>query len=193
VRVLLIFCHPVEGSYHAALHRAAKAALARAGHEVDDLDLYAERFAPVLSREERLSYHDLAVNRRPVQGYVDRLLRAEALVLCFPIWSYGPPAMLKGFFDRVFIPGVSFSLQDGRVRPELTHIRKLAAVVSYGQPRWRAWLAGDPPRKLITRYVRYSTGLGTRVIYLAHYGMNVSTEATRRRFLEKVERAMAAF
>jgi NAD(P)H dehydrogenase (quinone) len=160
---------------------------------VDDLDLDAERVAPVLSREERLSYHDLAVNRRPVQGYVDRLLRAEALVLCFPIWSYGPPAMLKGFFDRVFIPGVSFSLQDGRVRPGLTHIRKLAAVVSYGQPRWRAWLAGDPPRKLITRYVRYSTGLGTRVIYLAHYGMNVSTEATRRRFLEKVERAMAAF
>jgi NAD(P)H dehydrogenase (quinone) len=193
VRVLLIFCHPVEGSYHAALHQAAKAVLARAGHEVDDLDLYAERFDPVLSREERLSYHDLAVNRRNVQGYVDRLLRAEALVLCFPIWSYGPPAMLKGFFDRVLLPGVSFSLKNGRVRPRLTHIRKLAAVVSYGQPRWRAWLAGDPPRKLITRYLRYSTGLGTRVIYLAHYGMNLSTEATRRRFLEKVERTMAEF
>jgi NAD(P)H dehydrogenase (quinone) len=193
VRVLLIFCHPVEDSYHAALHRTAKEALARAGHEVDDLDLYAERFDPVLSREERLSYHDLAVNRRPVQGYVDRLLRAEALILCFPIWSYGPPAMLKGFFDRVFIPGVSFALQDGRVRPGLTHLRKLAAVVSYGQPRWRAWLAGDPPRKLVTRYLRYSTGLGTRVIYLAHYGMNLSTDATRRRFLAKVERAMAAF
>jgi NAD(P)H dehydrogenase (quinone) len=193
VRVLLVFCHPVEDSYHGALHRAARAALEGAGHEVDDLDLYAERFDPVLSREERLSYHDLAVNRRTVQGHVDRLLRAEALVFCFPIWAYGPPAMLKGFFDRVLIPGVGFSLQDGRVRPGLTEVRKVAAVVSYGQPRWLAWLAGDPPRKLITRYLRFSTGLRTKVIYLAHYDMNLSTDATRRRFLARVERAMAGF
>jgi NAD(P)H dehydrogenase (quinone) len=193
VRVLLVFCHPVEDSYHGALHRAGRAALERAGYEVDDLDLYAERFDPVLSREERLSYHDLAVNRRPVQGYVDRLLRAEALVFCFPIWAYGPPAMLKGFFDRVFLPGVSFFLQDGRIRPGLTEIRKVAAVVSYGQPRWLAWLAGDPPRRLITRYLRLSTGRATKVIYLAHYGMNRSTDATRRRFLARVEHEMARF
>jgi putative NADPH-quinone reductase len=193
VRVLLVFCHPVEDSYNAALHRVAGAALERAGHEVDDLDLYGERFDPVLSREERLSYHDLAVNRRPVQGYVDRLLRADALVFCFPIWSYGPPAMLKGFFDRVFLPGVSFHLQDGRIRPGLTHIRKLAAIVSYGQPRWLAWLAGDPPRKLITRYLRLSTGRATKVTYLAHYGMNLSTDTTRRRFLARVAHEMATF
>ncbi|MGH6944280.1 MAG: NAD(P)H-dependent oxidoreductase [Geminicoccaceae bacterium] len=193
MRVLLIFCHPVETSYNAALHRAARTALERAGHEVDDLDLYAERFDPVLSREERLCYHDLAVNRRPVEPYVERLLGAEALVLCFPVWSYGPPAMLKGFFDRVFVPGVSFSLEDGRVRPGLTRIKKLAAIVSYGQPRWLAWLAGDPPRKLMTRWLRLSTGRATRVSYLAHYDMNRSTDASRKQFLAKVRRAMAAF
>ena len=193
MRVLLVFCHPVEDSYQGALHRAARAALESAGHEVDDLDLYGEGFDPVLSREERLSYHDLEVNRRSVQAYVDRLLRAEALVFCFPVWAYGPPAMLKGFFDRVFIPGVSFSLQNGRIRPGLTRVTKIAAIVSYGQPRWLAWLAGDPPRKLITRYLRLSTGRATKVTYLAHYGMNLSTDATRRRFLARVEREMARF
>ena len=193
MRVLLVFCHPVEDSYQDALHRAARAALERAGHEVDDLDLYGKRFDPVLSREEWLSYHDLEVNRRPVQAYVDRLLRAEALVFCFPVWAYGPPAMLKGFFDRVFIPGVSFSLQNGRIRPGLTRVTKIAAIVSYGQPRWLAWLAGDPPRKLITRYLRLSTGRATKVTYLAHYDMNLSTDATRRRFLARVEREMATF
>lgn len=193
MRVLLVFCHPVEDSYQGALHRAARAALERAGHEVDDLDLYGEGFDPVLSREERLSYHDLEVNRRSVQAYVDRLLRAEALVFCFPVWAYGPPAMLKGFFDRVFIPGVSFSLQNGRIRPGLTRVTKIAAIVSYGQPRWLAWLAGDPPRKLITRYLRLSTGRATKVTYLAHYDMNLSTDATRRRFVARVEREMARF
>jgi NAD(P)H dehydrogenase (quinone) len=139
--VLLLFCNPVEDSYHGALHRAAWAALERGGHRVDDCDLYPEGFCPVLSREERINYHDTRVNRAPVQRYVERLLAAEALVLCFPVWNFGPPAMLKGFLDRVLVPGVSFALAaDGRVMPSLRHIRKLAAIRS-GRPRacsiWR--------------------------------------------------------
>jgi hypothetical protein len=79
MRVLLIFCHPLEDSYNAALHRAAKAALGRAGHAVDDCDLYAEGFDPVLSRQERIDHHDPAINRAAVAGYGERLLAAEAL------------------------------------------------------------------------------------------------------------------
>ena len=194
MRVLLLFCHPVEDSYHAALHRAACAGLARGGHQVDDCDLYAEGFCPVLSRAERIGYHDTASNRAPVQGYVDRLLAAEALVLCFPVWNFGPPALLKGFFDRVFLPGVSFHLgEDGQVRPALRQIRKLAAITSYGRRRLEAWLLGDPPRKLVTRVLRVQIRPAARVIYLAHYHMNVSTAASRARFLARVERAMARF
>jgi NAD(P)H dehydrogenase (quinone) len=194
MRVLLLFCHPVEDSYQAALHRTARAALERAGHDVDDCDLYAEGFFPVLTRAERISYHDTAVNRAPVQPYVDRLLAAEALVLCFPVWSFGPPAMLKGFFDRVFLPGVSFHLgEGGKIVPNLRHIRKLAAITTYGRARWVAFLRGAPPRKLVTRVLRFQIRPGTRVLYLAHYQMNVSTPATRERFLARVERAMGRF
>lgn len=194
MRVLLLFCHPVEDSYHATLHRTARTALERAGHRVDDCDLYAEGFCPVLSREERLHYHDTGRNRAPVRGYVDRLLAAEALVLCFPVWSFGPPAMLKGFFDRVFLPGVSFHLAaDGGVTSGLRHIRKLAAITSYGRRRLEAWLVGDPPKKLVTRVLRAQIRPAARVIYLAHYHMNASTAATRARFLVKVEGAMARF
>jgi NAD(P)H dehydrogenase (quinone) len=192
MRVLLIYCHPVEDSYNASLHRAARAALERTGHEVDDCDLYAEGFDPVLSREERLDYHDPMVNRRGVEAYVERLLAAEALVLCFPVWNFGPPAVLKGFFDRVFLPGVSFDLSDdGRVEPRLQHIRKLAVITTYGRSRPIAWYLGDPPRRFCTRALRRLIRPGAKVVYLAHYRMNVSTEATRARFLAKVDRAMA--
>jgi len=192
--VLLLFCHPVEDSYHGALHRTARTALEGAGHRVDDCDLYAEGFCPVLSRAERINYHDTGRNRAPVAAYVDRLLAAEALVLCFPVWNFGPPAILKGFFDRVFLPGVSFHLDEGgRVRPGLRHIEKLAAITSYGGRRLDAWLVGDPPKRLVTRVLRVQIRPAARVIYLAHYHMNVSTEATRRRFLAKVERAMTRF
>jgi NAD(P)H dehydrogenase (quinone) len=74
------------------------------GHEVDDCDLYAERFDPVLSEIERIQYHDIKLNRAPVAAYADRLLAAEALILIYPVWNEGFPAILKGFFDRVFVP-----------------------------------------------------------------------------------------
>jgi putative NADPH-quinone reductase len=194
MRVLLLFCHPVEDSYHAALRQVARAALERAGHLVDDCDLYAEGFDPVLSRQERIDYHNSAINRAPVARYVDRLLAAEALVLCFPVWNFGLPALLKGFFDRVFLPGVSFDLTaDGGIRPRLQHVRKLATITTYGCSRPVAWYMGDPPRRFCTRTLRRQVFAGARIVYLAQYRMNVSTEATRARFLAKVDHAMARF
>ncbi|MDR6874305.1 putative NADPH-quinone reductase [Bosea sp. BE125] len=186
MRVLVLYAHPDPESYGAALHEAVVTSLKRAGHEVDDCDLHAEGFDAVLSRAERVGYHDLASNTRPVAGYVERLQRAEALVLCFPVWNFGYPAILKGFFDRVFLPGVSFKLVDGKVRPNLWNIRKLAAVTTYGGTRWRALLMGDPPRKAVNRVLRAVCHPGARPRYLAHYDMNRATPESRKAFLDRV-------
>ena len=194
MRVLVVYAPPVETSYNAALHGQVLHSLKMAGHEVDDCDLYAEGFNPVLSREERLGYHDIPTNRLPVQGYIERLQRAEAIVFCFPTWCFGLPAMLKGFFDRVFVPGVAFDFSDPRhVKPSLTHLRRISAVVTYGRPRWTAFLMGDPPRKIITRYMRILSGGKARVDYHAYYHMNVATRPNLERFKARVGRAMAAW
>lgn len=192
MKVLLVAAHPVEDSYNAALRRAAHDALVRAGHEVDLLDLYAEGFDPVLGREERLGYHAIPGNRAPVEGYVRRLEAAEALVFVFPVWCYGVPAILKGFFDRVFLPGVSFTLTpDGIARPALTHIKRVAGITSYGRPWWVAtFLMGNPPKRQIMNYFRLLTAGRARRTWLAHYDMNRSTDGTRKAFLAKVEAAM---
>lgn len=193
MRVLLITAHPVETSFNAALRDRIVAAL-RPRHEVDLLDLYNEGFDPVMSRAERLGYHDLSTNTRGLEGQIGRLRGADALVLCFPAWSFGPPAILKGWLDRVMVPGVGFHLQpDGQVRGGLTHLRKLAGVVTYGQTRWRATLMGDYPRKIVRRYLRRNIGLSKPAPFLAHYAMNVSTPATRSRFLAQVEAVMERF
>ena len=193
MRVLVLFAHPVEMSFAAALHKTTIAGLAAAGHEVDDCDLYAEGFNPVLSREERLNYHDAEVCTKPVQEYVDRLRAAEGLVLNFPVWNFGYPAILKGFFDRVFLPGVSFELKDGKAWPALHNIRKLAAVVTYGGDRWRALLMGDPPRKMVKRAVRAVVHPLARTRYLALYDMNRNDQATLRSFIDRISREMRAF
>lgn len=193
MRVLVLFAHPVETSYQAALHATVVARLKTAGHAVDDCDLYGEGFEPVLSRRERLDYHDTAVNREPVAGYIERLLAAEALVLVYPVWNFGFPAILKGFFDRVFLPGVSFTMNGGRVEPALDNIRRVTAVATYGGSRWRAFAVGDPPRKLVVRLLRRTVRPGAKVRYLAHYDMNNSTPATRARFLERVSAHFDAY
>jgi len=192
MRILVLYAHPVETSFHAAMHARVLEVLRGAGHEVDDCDLYAEGFNPVLSREERLHYHDTSVNRAPVSGYVDRLQRADVLVLCFPVWCFGLPAILKGWFDRVLIPGVSIDISDPEnVKPALTQLKRIVAVTTYGRPRWMAFAMGDPPRKVIKRYLRSLTGGRAKVDYLAYYHMNVATPETLKRHMQRVEGAMA--
>ena len=194
MRVLVVYCHPVETSFASALHQEVLKNLRAAGHEVDDCDLYAEGFNPVLSREERLGYHDVPSNRLPLQDHIDRLQWAEAIVFCFPTWCFGLPAMLKGFFDRLFMPGVAFDISDpANVKPMLTHIKRISAVVTYGRPRWVAMYMGDPPRKIVTRYMKRLTGWGAKVDYHAHYHMNVATEPQLKRFMARVGQAMARF
>jgi NAD(P)H dehydrogenase (quinone) len=193
MRVLVLYAHPREDSYGAALHRCVVETLRARGDEVDDCDLYAEQFEPVLSAEERRSYHDLSRNRINVAGYVDRLQRAEALVIVCPIWNFGFPAILKGYFDRVFLPGVSFRMVDGKTQGALDNIGRLAAVTTYGSARLNAWLVGDPPRRIVKRVLRGTTGRLTRLRYLAHYDMNRSTAHSRAAFLDRIAREMRSF
>ncbi len=193
MRVLLLHSHPVESSYGAALHKQTRESLQNAGHDVDDCNLYAEGFDPVMSRHDRIVYHDYPENTKLVASYCDRLEAAEALVIVTPVWNFGFPAMLKGYFDRVWLPGISFELVDGKVESRLRHIRKLGAVLTYGATPFRAWVAGNPPKKIIRRVIRAQIGLTASVTFLAHYNMNQATQETRERFLQKVKTQMERF
>jgi len=193
MRVMVLYAHPVEESYNGSLHRLIVERLTAAGHAVDDCDLYAEDFDPRLTRTERLGYHEVATNCAPVQNYVDRVRDAEALVMSYPVWNFGYPAILKGFFDRVFLPGVSFNMIDGKAKPCLHNIRKVGVVTTYGGSRFRAFLMGDPPRKSVNRVLRVLVRPGAPVTYMAHYDMNRSTDETRAAFSGKVRAAMDRF
>lgn len=193
MNVLVLYAHPVEDSFCAALHETVVDGLRIAHHTVDDCDLYAEGFEAVLSRAERLAYHDLDRNRETVAPYVERLLAADALVLVHPVWNFGMPAILKGYLDRVFLPGVSFGLMDGRVRPILHNITKLATVTTYGATRFKAMVMGDPPRKIGTRMLRTIIRPGASVDYLALYDMNNADASRRQAYLQRVSMQMRAF
>jgi NAD(P)H dehydrogenase (quinone) len=190
LKVLYLYCHPLPESFHAAIRAEALAGLAEGGHEVDLCDLYAERFDPVMSEEERRRYHDISRNQTGIEAYVRRLRAAEALVVQFPTWCFGPPAMLKGFLDKVLAPGISFDMSDPQNVKPLLELKLVAGIVTYGRDRFRAFAMGDPPRKLVMRYLPRSAVVRARARYHALYHMNVATEARRKGFMAEVRKAM---
>jgi NAD(P)H dehydrogenase (quinone) len=194
VRVLVLYAHPVETSFAARLHATAVETLRKRGHEVDDCDLNAEGFDPVMTRRNRLDYYDVPGNRGSVGPYVDRLLNADALIFSFPVWNMGFPAILKGFVDKVFLPGVSFNLKDdGSYVPCLHNIKRLGVVCTYGGKRWATALMGDPPRRFLKRSMRLNCASGARCDYVACYDMDHTTLARRVRFLKAVERRFSTW
>jgi putative NADPH-quinone reductase len=190
MRFLVVYAHPLNDSFQSALHRRVVQTLIEAGHEVDDCDLYAEGFSPALGPEERRAYHDIGVNRNFVSKDIERLLRCQGLVLVFPTWWFGMPAILKGYFDRVWLPGVAFELKGGQTRPLLNNITRFSVVTTYGSPWWLIKLMGDPNRKVLMHGIRALLSRHVRARWFAHYDMDFTTPASRERFLKKVERGM---
>lgn len=128
MRALIVFCHPEPRSFNGALKDVAVETLERQGHRVEVSDLYAEGFDPVEHPRHYLHPHP----RRPapdafsalteqrhafetgtlpadVGREIARLERAGLVILQFPLWWHAQPAMLKGWFDRVFVYGGLYS------------------------------------------------------------------------------------
>lgn len=196
MRLLVIFCHPSQESFGAALYALACRTLGAAGHELRCHDLYREGFDPVLSEAEWKGYlgdTQAIIDKHP--DHVADLRWAEGLVVIYPTWYYGAPAMLKGWLERVWLPGVTFELSAGkerRPRPKLGHIRLFVGITTSGSPWWWIKLIRDPGRSLWTRGLRVLFHRRCKVLWRQLYNMNHTTEADRTAFLARVEADLKA-
>lgn len=194
MRILVVFAHPLETSFVSALHARVVETLRKGGHDVDDLDLHVEKFDPVMSRDQMRAYIDIRENRRGVETYARRLKAAEALVLVFPVWFDGLPAILQGYFQRVFLPGVALRIDEARLfHPDLHHVRRMAAVSVYGEGLRDAAAKGDPARRFVRDNIGALIDPGGRFEYLALYGMDFAAASRRAAFMRRVTRAFEAW
>lgn len=194
MRALVIVAHPTAESYCHALAQRAVAGLEAAGHDVTVLDLYAEGFRVAMTTEERLAYDGEEPILDPVVArHAAAVLAADALVFVYPTWWSGLPAILKGWLERVLVPGVGFRFDErtGRVRPGLGQLRHLVGISTYGSPRSYVRLVNDNGRRMITRALRMSCGFRVRAHWHGLYAIDTSTAADRVRFAARVEAEMA--
>lgn len=192
MRVLVVYAHPCEESFSAAVRDRTVATLTRCGHEVRLLDLYAMGFDPVMSAGERRGYHMPVENERPVADHLAHLRWCEALLFVYPTWWYGQPAMLKGWLERVWVPHATFRLPEpGKpIARTMTNIRVVGAVSTLGSPRWWWWVMGAPGRRTLLTGIAVLCAPGCRTFWLAHHRMDSSTPQSRAAFLERVARRL---
>lgn len=196
MRVLVVHAHPSPDSFVSHLRDAALEELAGAGHEVRHRDLWAENFDPVFTADERLTHTgELAskLDRHPALApHVGDLQWCEALVLVYPTWWSGQPAVLKGWFDRILMNGVAWRLPEGanRIQPLLGNVRRLVVVTTHGSPKWVNALQGEPGKRTAMRSVRLMFTLRCRASWVAMYGLDRASADRRAAFERRVRRRM---
>jgi NAD(P)H dehydrogenase (quinone) len=192
MRALVLHAHPVPGSFVDEVRRTAVEAMRRSGHEVEEIDLYARDFDPALSREDRANHLADPSTKPGIAEHVALLQWADTLVLVYPTWWGGQPAILKGWFDRVWTSGVAFDLPAGadRIRGRLRNIRRIVVVTTHGSPRRVNLLQGEPGRRSL-RGLRTMCHPLCRVRWIALYGLDAADDRTRVRFLARVDRRLS--
>jgi NAD(P)H dehydrogenase (quinone) len=192
MRALVIYCHPKETSFTAAVRDVVLDRLAAAGADVRLRDLYAEGFDPRLTATDLDAYEDEARNGAALAGEIADLRWCDTLIFVYPTWWYGVPAVLKGWLDRVLLPGVAFLMPEpgGTIKPGLTHISRLGVFTTCGASWWLTLFVGAPGRRTITRGIGLLCARGHKRAFAAHYLMDSSTDASRRAHLAKVAARM---
>ena len=194
MRALVIVAHPSPESFVSFLGSEVVAELQNSGHEIRHHDLWAEKFNPVFTAYERLNHvgdvEEKLKNLPGLRQHVEDLQWCDALVLVYPTWWSGQPAILKGWFDRVLMNGVAWVLPDGaaRIRPLLTNVRRLVVVTTHGSSKFVNALEGESGKRTVFRSVRLMLHRRVRCEWIAMYGVDNATLSQREKFSSRVRR-----
>lgn len=194
MRCLVVTAHPVTESLCAATARRVIELLRSAGHQVVVEDLYATGFQPALTLAERTSYYQPVYARQGVTEEIERLLSCEAMVLIFPTWWFGFPAVLKGWFDRVWGPGVAYDHAGtgAPIRPRLDNLREVLAITSLGSPWWVDWLVmRRPVPGVLKKAIVRACAPGCRLRIVSVYASEQLPPSRVERHWRRIERALS--
>lgn len=183
MRILLVLGHPDSESFCAALAQSYADAARAAGHEVRELKLHALDFDPILHR----GYREIQALEPDLQRAQADILWAEHLVFVYPVWWGGVPALLKGFLDRLLLPGFGFRYrQNSSFWDRLLSGRSARLITTLDTPGWYfRWVWGAPAHRQMRGTVLEFCGI--RPVRLSAFApLRHATLAQRERWLAAV-------
>uniref|UniRef100_A0A7S0W3T5 Flavodoxin-like fold domain-containing protein n=1 Tax=Hemiselmis tepida TaxID=464990 RepID=A0A7S0W3T5_9CRYP len=207
-KVFVVCCNPVGESFSNAIAESCAKGLVAGGNEVRSINLYkmpsevgGGEFSPIVSLKERQEYFNeneqsALKEDGHVKYIVDSLRWSDSLVLIYPTWWFNIPAILKGFFDRCFVPGVGFRYDKVAQKrmTGLTNIKKVGVLTSYGFSEEEVEKAGDAGKVMISGGMTMLFAQPCDVVWKALYGMQGSQPVeVRTRFLQEVEEMYRAW
>jgi NAD(P)H dehydrogenase (quinone) len=164
----IVVAHPDQSSFNLSVARSYQAALTAKGHQVVLRDLYAVGFDPRLHADEIPGAKNFAA-RADVSAERALLADVQSFAFVYPLWFNAPPAMLKGYFDRVFGMGFAYAPGGGGTAPLLTG-RSMLCFTSSGAPEsWvRSTGAWDALSKLFDEH--FAAVCGLKILEHVHFG-----------------------
>lgn len=185
---LVVYCHPVEESFCAALRNAVVGVLARVGVDHHIIDLYASGFDPAPADQARQAISGPVVDA--IRDHRQLLQEASDVVFVHPTWWSGPPALLKGWIDLV-VTGDGLPIDHplgGRQR--YRSIRSITVVTTHGSGRWRNRLQGQVGRSVLLSVLPRSFGRRCHRRWIAMYDMDRATADERSAFVLRVTQSL---
>ena len=191
MRTLVVHCHPDPESFTATVRDRAIEALRERGDEVRLTDLYAIGFDPVLSKREQARHLEPGPDPSVADHAAD-LQWCQQLVLVYPTWWSGQPAMLKGWFDRVLVKDVAFELppDSNRIHAKLRNVKRIVAITTHGSSKLINALEGEVGKRMVTRTLRAVCHPLTRTTWIALYGIDTASDKRRAEFLDRIDRKL---
>lgn len=201
-KVFLVCSNPIGESFSNAIADSVENGLTKGGKEVRRINLYqmpneigGGQFEPLLSFQERKEYFNeneqTVLKADPHVKYIVQSLRwCDSVVLVYPTWWFNIPAILKGFFDRCFIPGVGFRYDPVAQKRDtgLKNIEKVGTVTTYGFTEEEVTKAGDAGRVMIAGALPMLFSPTCKVEWNALYGMQgAQPKEVRTKFLADIE------
>ena len=193
MKCLVVTTHPLTESLCKNLSDFIRNKAVASGHKVTIEDLYTSDFNPVLTVNERKSYYQVDYDSSKVTDQIQKLKETEALVLVFPTWWFGFPAMLKGWFDRVWVPGAAYDHADdlGAIKPLLNNLKEVLVVTTLGSPWWVDKLLMRQPVKRVVKVALLTTcARKANLRFLSLYKSEKLNDKEVSSFKRKIEKAI---
>lgn len=187
---LVVLAHPLENSLCKHLANKTIDHLKQKGYKVIVKDLYKEGFNPVLSQPERESYYTESFNQNEVASDIEQLKQAESLVLIFPTWWFGFPAILKGWFDRVWAPGHAYEHASdyGPIKQCLDNLKEMKIITTLGSPWWvDTFILRKPVKKVLKIALLGACATHCKFKMLTLYKSEKLSTTKIEKFINKIE------